>query len=165
MSEEIAEVIITFLRETGIDVEETTLDGETFLPGILVEGGKLLVDRSKLKFPGDLLHEAGHLAVVPAGKRSNLSDKVELDDAAMDPIEAQAIAWLYAAALHLEIDPRVVFHEGGYGGQAEALMTNFDLGVYLGVNGLEEAGLALTEKSALVLNANPYPKMRKWLRD
>jgi len=32
----------------------------------------------------------------------------------MEPIEAQAMAWSYAACCQLEIDPAIVFHVGGW---------------------------------------------------
>jgi len=57
--------IAKFLNEIGIRTIPAKLDRQTFLPGILIREGQLLVDEEKLAFPGDLLHEAGHLAVAP----------------------------------------------------------------------------------------------------
>lgn len=73
MNPDVADAIIDFLREIGLCVEERDLSDKTFLPGILVEKGGLIVDRVKLRYPGDLLHEAGHLAVVSARRRADLS--------------------------------------------------------------------------------------------
>jgi len=157
--------IADFLREIGIAVISAELDKETFLPGILVKDGKLLVDEAKLAFPGDLLHEAGHLAVVPADLRESLSDEVVLPGINLSVLEAQAIIWSYAACLHLGIDPRIVFHEGGYKGKSESLLFNFGLGAYIGLTGLEENGMAFTERKARALGIAPFPQMQKWLRD
>jgi hypothetical protein len=157
--------IAGFLNEIGIPTHPARLDGETFLPGIRVRGGALLVDEERLAFPGDLLHEAGHLAVAPARLRAQLSDEVKLPDLNPDVLEMQAIVWSYAAAAHLEIDPRIVFHPQGYKGRAENLLFNFSLGIFPGLNGLEESGLAFSERRARELGAEPFPKMRKWLRD
>lgn len=160
----LAKLIADFLTEIGIEVVPARLSADTFLPGIAVENGRILVDEEKLIYPGDLLHEAGHLAVATRDVRSGLSGEVILPDANMDLVEAMSIAWSYAASLHLGLDPRTVFHEGGYRGQAAALLMNFEIGVPLGVNGLQEAGMTMIENEARA-GVRPYPHMLKWLRD
>lgn len=157
--------IAGFLREIGLEVFQKKIVGETFLPGILIENGKIFVDEDKLAFPGDLLHEAGHLAVIPGNLRNRLSDEVELPDFNMNSIESAAIAWSYAAALHLGLNPRVVFHENGYKGNSEGLLLGFGLGVFVGLNVLEEAGMSVSENAAKTLDISPYPQMIKWLAD
>ena len=164
MKNSLAKRIADFLTEIGIEVVPAQLSGDTFLPGIAVEHGRILVDEEKLIYPGDLLHEAGHLAVAPGDLRSGLSGEVSLPDANMDLVEASAIAWSYAASLHLGLDSKTVFHEGGYRGQAAALLMNFEIGVPLGVKGLEEAGMTMTKNGARE-GIRPYPHMLKWLRD
>ena len=62
---ELTRRIAGFLNGVGIGVLARRTGGGCFLPGILVEGGRLLVDEAELRYPGDLLHEAGHLAVAP----------------------------------------------------------------------------------------------------
>ena len=156
--------IAGFLREIGLQINLRQLDEKTFLSGIFIENGEIFVDENKLAFPGDLLHEAGHLAVAPANLRSHLSDEVDLPGFDLNAIEAGAIAWSYAAALHLKLDPRVIFHEDGYLGTSNALLLSFSLGVYVGVNILEEAGMTATGETAAKLNVLPYPQMIKWLR-
>lgn len=157
--------IVDFLTEIGIGVEHATLPDDTFLPGVYVKEGRLLIDSSKLLYPGDLLHEAGHLAVVPADIRSTFTGEVNVPDVAMEPIEVQSMAWSYAAALHLNLDPSVVFHAGGYHGRSQSLLQNFQLGVYLGVQSLEAAGLTLTPATASASGQAGFPAMIKWLRD
>lgn len=160
----LAKRIADFLTEIGIEVVPARLSAATFLPGIAVENGRILVDEEKLIYPGDLLHEAGHLALAPRDVRSGLSGEVLLPDANMNLVEAAAIAWSYAASLHLGLDPRTVFHEGGYRGQSAALLMNFQVGVPLGVNGLQDAGMTMIENAARE-GVRPYPHMLKWLRD
>ncbi|MDX6612087.1 MAG: hypothetical protein QOD75_1273 [Blastocatellia bacterium] len=157
--------IADFLNGIGIEVLSASFAEETFLPGIMVENGRLLVDESKLKFPGDMLHEAGHLAVAPRELRSSLSGEVNLKGEIMNAIESQAMAWSYAALLHLELKPKIVFHEGGYRGLSKRLLINFELGVYLGANGLEKAGMTATGEAAAALGMAPYRHMLKWVRD
>lgn len=154
-----------FLTEIGIEVKHAGINDQTFLPGILVENGKILVDETKLTYPGDLLHEAGHLALAPALLRSSLSGEVVLPGVKMEPVEVGTMAWSYAAALYLQLDPKVVFHDGGYGGASESLLANFGLGVYLGVNVLQEAGLAVIGARAIEVGLPSYPQMLKWLSD
>jgi hypothetical protein len=159
-------VIADFLSEIGLETIPKQLDENTFLSGILIDNGKIFVDVAKLEFPGDLLHEAGHLAAIPKNLRVRLSDKISLpDEFNIDAIESAAIAWSYAAALHLDLDPRIVFHEGGYKGNSVSLLLSFSLGVYIGVNLLEESGMTATGEKAHQMNVEPYPKMLRWLRD
>jgi hypothetical protein len=76
-----------------------------------------------------------------------------------------AIAWSYAAALHLAIDPAVVFHEAGYRGGATDLLENFNAGRYLALPMLQWTGLAYDAVRAKEAGAEAYPLMRKWLRE
>ncbi len=157
--------IAGFLNTIGLDTIPAAISHETFLPGIAIRNGTILVDEDRLAFPGDLLHEAGHLAVAPAQLRKSLSDEVVLPDFHPSILEVAAIAWSYAACVHLGLDPSIVFHPGGYAGRSESLLLNFELGVFLGVNELEAAGLAYSPRTAAELNVAPYPEMQMWLRN
>lgn len=162
---ELVRLIADFLTEIGLVVESARIDADTFLPGVLVDKGRLLVDEPKLKYPGDLLHEAGHLALADQDLRSTLSGEVAFPGVVMEPVEAQAIGWSYAAALHLGIDPAIVFHDAGYRGDSQRLLFNFSVGVYMGVSGLERAGLTFTPARAAEKGVAPYPHMTRWVRD
>jgi hypothetical protein len=142
--------IVDFLRGIGLSVAETDLSHETLLPGVDIASGGLLFDRAKLVWPGDLLHEAGHLAVTPAAERSRPKRSEPMER------EVAAVAWSWAALRHLRLAPEVVFHEGGYRGRAAGLRATFAAGVYPGLPALVEAGLA---------RADIYPRMERWLRD
>lgn len=157
--------ISEFLIAIGLEVFPLKIDDETFLNGILIKNGQLFVDESNLEFPGDLLHEAGHLAVAPANLRSQLSDTVELPDLNIDSLESAAMLWSYAAAIHLQIDPRIVFHEGGYKGNSESILFNYSLGVFFGLNLLEEAEMTFNSVNAKIIGIEPFPRMVKWLRN
>lgn len=157
--------ITEFLTQIGIETIAAKLVGETFLPGISVKDGKLFFDEEKLEFPGDLLHEAGHLALAPADLRRHLSGEVVLPDEHPDIFEMEVMLWSYAACLHLEIDPRIVFHGGGYRGKSEGLLFNYSLGIFPGINGLEEKKMAFGDRKAREIGAAPFPAMQKWLRD
>jgi hypothetical protein len=156
--------IAGFLVGIGIPVEPGEVLGDSFLPGVALDGGGLRVDEARLTYPGDLLHEAGHIAVVPAWARPQLSGSIDIPDLDTSNLEWAAIPWSYAAALAVGIDPELVFHEGGYQGRAQGLLNNFRLGVPIGLH-LLEAGLTVSAPRAKALGVEPYPHMLRWLRD
>lgn len=153
--------IIRFLLDIGFHFREVELSQPTFVPGIAIDRGILLIDRSKLLYPGDLLHEAGHLAVISAERRM----RVQGDAGKKAAEEMMAIAWSYAAAVHLGLEPSVVFHEGGYKGGAGSLIDNFTNGRYIAVPMLQWIGLTADEKRAKEMGIKPYPSMIKWVLD
>ena len=152
--------IIEFLRSIGLAVVEKPIAGATVLPGIDVDRGTLVVDRTALKYPGDLLHEAGHLAVVPSREREQMHANVG-DDGGM---EMAAIAWSYAAAVHLGLSPSVVFHPDGYRGEAASLLDNFVQGRYFGVPLLVWRGLT-DPPTPPATSSGAYPLMKRWLTE
>ena len=151
------DTIVAFLREIGLTVEERTIEHATILPGITVEQGHLVIDREKLLYPGDLLHEAGHLAVVPKAEREALGWNVGTSGG----LEMGAIGWSYAACLHIGLPPEVVFHPHGYKDSSHHLLQNFQKGQYLGAPILSWRGLA----NDLHGSEPHYPTMKKWLAD
>jgi hypothetical protein len=153
--------IVAFLREIGVEVRAAEIHEETILPGINVDHGTILIDESKLTHPGDLLHEAGHVALTPPEKRKRLNGDVGKKASE----EMMAIAWSYAATVHLELDLTLLFHADGYKGWSEALIENFTQGRYFAVPMLQWVGLTVDEKSAKELHLAAYPAMIRWLVD
>lgn len=164
-SDPLTDKISGFLNSIGIEVVAANLSDECFLPGIVVENGRLLVDDTRIEYPGDLLHEAGHLALAPEFVRPHLSGEVIIPDENMDLMEIQVTAWAYAATVHLGLEPNILFHSGGYKGRSESLIFTFSMGVYPGANGLEKFGMTATGENARKLDVAPYPFMLKWVRD
>jgi hypothetical protein len=156
------EKALYFIEEIGIEVEFGAIPhNDCFLPGLLIEQGRIVVDRNGLQFPGDILHEAGHLAVVPAAERKMLSGNTIGERKEAPAEEMMTIAWSYAACIHLTIDPTFVFHEQGYKRGGAAIVENFRSGRYFGVPVLEWLGMTTTVESVTPV----YPAMIKWLRD
>jgi len=156
----VVDKIVGFLREIGLEVEMGAVP-TSFLPGIKLMRNGLMVDAEKLLYPGDLLHEAGHLAVMtPERRNASQPAGEELGE------EIAAQAWSYAAAVHLGLSPEVVFHQHGYKGQAAglvaALSSTDGLAVIPGVPLLAWMGLTSpptpTERSI-------FPQMLRWLRE
>lgn len=158
-------VCINFLNTIGIPVVEGIVPSDSFLPGLVIEKGCIFIDYVALKFPGDLLHEAGHIAVIPAVEREFLNAGELEKRENRDGEEMAAIAWSYAACLYLELDSHFVFHDNGYNGGGNYIAKNFKEKKYFGVPLLQWMGLTLDEQKARFLNCLPYPYMMKWLRD
>jgi len=156
--------IANFLLDIGLSLRCGALEESTFLPGLRIEGGSLVVDEAKLLYPGDLLHEAAHLAVSEPRLRTSMEDSSVSEDGQEGGAEMAAIAWSYAAALHIGLDPAVVFHPQGYKGGADALLDNFSKGRYVGVPLLQWMGMTADAEHARDAGVEPYPNMIAWLR-
>jgi hypothetical protein len=152
--------IAAFLRDIGLAVRPGRVPEQSFLPGIWIDHGALVVDEARLSYPGDLLHEAGHLAVASPERRATI-----VGDAGTDAAEEMmAIAWSYAAMVELQLDPAVVFHPAGYQGGSASLIVNFQQGRYIGVPVLQWLGMTYDAIQAPSHAVTPYPHMVQWLR-
>jgi hypothetical protein len=155
---------VAFVRRIGLEVAFGPICDSgvtTFLPGIRIERGMLLVDRARLLEAGDLLHEAGHLAVMTPEDRERADGPLEASPAD----EMMAIAWSYAATIHLALPPAFVFHDAGYRGGSQALIDNFAHGRFVGVPMLDWIGLTVDPNRSGAKEGAVYPTMIKWLRD
>lgn len=151
----VIDTILSFLRELGLQIELLPVpDG--FLPGIRMIRGGLRVDLERLLYPGDLLHEAGHLAVMPRARRMAEQPASTTDGGE----EMAALAWSYAAAMNLALPPEVVFHDHGYKGQAQALIARYQNGDCPGVPLLWWMGLTTAPAEG---RPSAFPRMTRWL--
>lgn len=120
--------------------------------------GTLWIDMNKLEQPGDLLHEAGHIAVTPAEQRGRLSGNMK--KAGHDGgDEMAAIAWSWAALRAIGLAPEVVFHPCGYRGGSENLIDAFT-----NHQGFGYPLLCLWGMCEQLDSKDGYPKMKRWLR-
>lgn len=160
------EPIITFIQTIGIVCEQTNLVGQkSFLKGIMIDKGRLLYDANILEYEGDLLHEAGHIALETPAHRPFLNDNVEEGKNPAESLEIGVILWSYAALRHLALPIEVVFHQQGYKGQSDFLITSFENGQYIGLPLLQWFGLTATDAAIQQEKALPFPQMIKWLRE
>lgn len=147
-----------FVRSVGIDVRPAMLEEPTLFPGLDIAHGAVLVDEARLMHPGNILHEAGHIAV---------SDPAVRNAPKLSPTggeELGTLAWSYAAALHLAFGPELVFYPGAYQGWDEALLENFAAGRYIGVPLLQRCHMAFEPRVAAERGVDPYPHMLRWIR-
>lgn len=181
--------VVTFLRGIGLAVTERQAplqEGETFLPHVLVNQGGLEVVMEEA-YPGDVLHEAAHLAIIPAQFRPfanwDLSEAESrmtqyLDEHPMalatypeDPVaraivqaaDPEATAWQYAAAVHLKVPERWIFPRGSYEGTRIDMLRCLKASSYVGINGLRAAGWTLLRPNPIRPDVPVYPKLKFWL--
>jgi len=184
LSAEHFDPIVAFLREIGLPVDVGPFGAAGFLPGVTIVDGVLRIDPDHLYVSGDLLHEAGHMAIVPARLRrrlgtnleESLRDLVAGDDdplaaLALQHTETMAIAWSFAALRTLGLPPAVIFYAGGYKMEAEQqqhFISLLDSGNYFGIAHLASVGMTGPCGIMALLQQNglpPYPQMTKWLQD
>ncbi len=153
---ELVDKITNFLNGIGIPVIEEVIDYKTFLPGLHFKEGSILMDIHKMKYPGDLLHEAGHIAVTEERLRPFIgTSKIGKEWPSLGD-EMVSILWSYAALHHLELDPEIVFHPDGYKGSSEWLIEQFNNKTYIGMPLFIWMGFVDEERQ--------FPILKKWLR-
>jgi hypothetical protein len=158
MHSQLLESILDFFREIKLPFELTQLGEETFMPGMTIVRGTLWIDPEKLQHPGDLLHEAGHIAVTPVERRHDLGGDMK-KAGHRGGEEMAAIAWSWAALNHIGLAPEVVFHPQGYKGGSQSLIEAFT----------NRTGFGYPLLRAWLMCEAPehtegYPKMQRWLR-
>jgi hypothetical protein len=156
--------VLQFLEEIGLDVIEKQIE-PSFLPGLELGPNCIYIDYDKLLYPGDLLHEAGHLAVTTSEERKLVGTCQISPDWPTQGDEIAAILWSYAAVHHLQLPLEFVFHPNGYKNASDWFISNFNKGNYMGLPLLEWMGLCLGNERAEKEQKSPFPVMQKWLRD
>ena len=144
-----------FLKELGIDIVEKELDDSCILPGLSLYKNSILIDKNRLKYVGDILHEAGHIAVTPEENRMLIGTEEMDTNWPYDGDEMIAILWSYAAARHLDISPEVIFHKDGYKNESKEIMNRFENGNYVGLPLFEWMGFC---------DEGEFPKIKRWMR-
>jgi hypothetical protein len=159
VSDPVTSTILAFLADIGLPVQHRAVTGPTAVPGITIDHGTLVVDPDTRSFPGDLLHEAGHVALLPPSVRAGATGRLEVGGG----YEVGAICWSVAAAWHLGLELDVVFHEEGYRGESDRLALTYRSGIALGAPMLEWAGLTWVSGREPA-GEQPFPAMRRWVR-
>lgn len=175
-----AESVMVFLREIGLTVTVTP-GAKGFIDDVAMLNGGLLVD-PKARASG-LLHEAGHLAIVPTQFRHYISGDMssgmrrifaELELMALEPdsrlsramIQAsdpEATAWAWSAGKAIGIPDDLIIQDGDYGGEEAFLRLALSANSYLGINGLAHADFCLTRTNRY-RNIPVYPELAFWLQ-
>ena len=147
-----------FLSGIGIPVIPASSMLPANFPGLDIQCGAVLVDETRVVHVGDILHEAGHIAVTDASARNGL----RLSPSGGE--ELSALAWSYAAAMHLGFDASMVFYPESYQHFGDGLVENFGRRNYIGLPLMEKWGMTFSPRSAGARDVEPFPHMVRWLR-
>lgn len=157
--------MVHFIRDIGIEIVFCELPEATFLPGIQLGPNCIFIDKERMQYPGDLLHEAGHLAVTTPQNRMHVGTAEVEENWPPEGEEMSAILWSYAALLYLDIPAEYVFHPKGYKNESQWMIQNFKDELYIGMPLLEWMGLALSKERAEREGKPAFPQMLKWVRE
>jgi hypothetical protein len=146
-------MLVNFVRSIGIEVHACPITWKTQFPGLDIRAAEILVDENQLIHPGNILHEAGHIAVHDPVNRRRPKFSPSRGE------ELSALAWSYAATVHLGLSSELVFYPGSYNGWNTALVENFAAGRYIGVPLLQRYGMAIEARFAAERKVKPYPHM------
>ena len=188
---EALEPIVNFVREIGFDVQYGAGAAGGFLPGVNIYSGALHIDPSTLMGPGDILHEAGHIIVVPrrywSRMQTDLQTSVDLlaaeelaPDGRPNPLlthakqmgEFMAQAWSYAVALHLGLSPGCIFFPGAHHikdyEDVHPMQQWIERGTHYGPQALADVGMTGYSGVFGFMHDNglpPFPRMARWTLD
>jgi hypothetical protein len=170
---------VAFLQEIGL-VVELVPGAKGFVAGVLIVDGGLHVDPTASV--SGLLHEAAHIAIMPAKYRHLLNGDVSgglkamFDDMAtmkIDPdgplyraaiqcSDPEATAWAFAAGVHLGLPVAEIIMDSEYAGEGASIRSMLMARQYYGINGLAHAGLCL--RGFMGTPETRYPVMTRWLQ-
>ena len=148
----------TFLDGIGIRLIAASSLVPAVFPGMDIQHGCVLLDESRAVHVGDILHEAGHIALTEPSNRQAFRLAPSGGE------ELAALAWSYAAAVHLGLDPALVFYPESYHDLGNQLIENFAQQNYIGIPLLQKFGMTLDARKAAERGGTPYPHMLRWLR-
>lgn len=150
--------VVVFFDAIQLEYRFEQLASKTFLPGLMIQEGRLIIDPDKLTYPGDTLHEAGHIAVTPEAGRPALTGDVH--KCGHDPgDEMAAIAWSWAALQAIGGPPEFLFHPDGYKRGSESYIEAFSSG-----HGFGYPLLAWYGMTEMPTEPGGFPSMKLWLR-
>lgn len=158
-TEVLIETFHDFLEEIGIELREGEVPSDSFLPGVCIRTGGVVYDRAKLLYPGDILHEAGHIAVSDASIRDSVSGNVAEINSGKSAEEQAVLLWTCAAIQKTGVPPEIVFHPDGYKNESSSLIENFESGEFEGLD-----LLVWMKMTRFAGERGGFPLMTNWLR-
>lgn len=163
---------VAFLESIGLSVRIIEkVPEDSFLTTVYIDCGTLCITAQASV--SDLLHEAGHVALIPSKYRlrakgdlyealTDMWDEVfdtEPEDspiwrAAMQCGDTEATAWAWAAGTHLGYKHEDIINTEQYDGDGDEIRFMLNAKQYFGIHGLMASGM--TTKAT-------YPTLTKWL--
>lgn len=171
---------LDFLNNNGIPCTVVP-NSKGFIAGVKIVFGCLEVDpKARVS---NVLHEAGHLAVLPGRfrRQANIDidavievmvDSVDFSNpdvgearAAMQAGDTEATAWAWAAGMAIGLRPEKVIHSTEYDGTGAEVRISLQTGSYIGISGLAAAGFCVTRlRLEAVYGLPSYPRLGMWLQ-
>lgn len=169
--------VVSFLNAIGIVTKRGRVPKDSVLKHVAIVNGGIVFD-VKVR-ARDLLHEAGHLALIPGKYRplcsGNMDKSVQkiwdkataegemaFEDyiyrSLLQSSDTEATAWAWAAGKYLGLPEKQIISDSKYEYDSEGKEIRFMLGIgrYLGIHGLRAAGMIDSVKD--------YPKLKRWLQ-
>lgn len=175
-----AESAVHFLSTIGISIQVVP-GAKGFIEHVEIVDGALHVDpRCRASA---ILHDAGHVAIVPSQFRHMLSGNLhsgtrrmfeELEQAQLEPDspleramlqigDCEATAWGWAAGKAIGIPDRLIIQDDEYDGEGPILRMQLNAKAYLGINGMSHAGFCVVRPNKY--SPLPvYPDLAFWLQ-
>lgn len=175
-----AEMVANFLRSIGLSVQVVP-GAKGFVDKIALVDGAIHVDPECRA--SALLHEAGHLAIVPSQFRHLLSGNMyagtkqmfqELEQMNLEPDnplerammqigDTEATSWAWAAGKSLGLPDKMIIQNDEYDGDGSILRMQLNARSYLGINGMAQAGFCNVRPNPY--RPRPvYPELAFWLQ-
>ena len=172
---------VRFLNEIGLRCEPRA-GAAGFVAGVVIERGALFFD--DVARASNLLHEAGHLAVVPSRFRPLFNGNVSGGQKAMmaaidfsnpDSSEAraalscsdpEATAWAWSAGKRVGLAPEEIILDAEYGGDGPSVRAALQACCYAGIHGLAHSGFCVVRPGRLsaIRGLPAYPQLARWLQ-
>lgn len=178
MNDAWSQKVVDFLREIGIEVIIQS-GAEGFIEHIQIQQGKLLVDPDSS--PSALLHEAGHVAIVPPSfwhlldgdleqsferifdevRSLHLAPDHPLARAVLQSSETEATAWSWAAGKHLGIPDNLIIEDKDFDKSGKIVRFQLQNVAHYGIQGLIHAGFC----SPRYREGPKYPQLLRWIQE
>lgn len=176
---------VAFLNEIGIETR-WGVGASGFLPGLRIVNGTLAVDPSCQV--SNVLHEAGHIAIMPRRYRHTLNGNISPaiiaaweDASKIDPhpeaplmrallqcSDPEATAWAWAAGIHLGLAPDEIIPDSDdprfYSGDGAGVRLAHEMNHSLGAHGLAAAGFCQVGMFNRHNPLPPYPRLGRWVQ-
>lgn len=176
--------IIDFARSIGLLIHtQSRISSDSFVPNVLIQKGEIFVN-PELVTVSDLLHECGHLALIPKIYRTYfsgnlykgfdiyLSGTTEIDSLSYYLMQASddagVTAWSWAVGKHFNIPDEDIIEDCSYDHSGEFVRHELRSGWHSGVSGLHYAKYTAKNDLRLVKTGTPknvFPAMDFWTAD
>ncbi|MGP1715658.1 MAG: hypothetical protein ACTS9Y_00635 [Methylophilus sp.] len=163
------DIVNSFIESIGIKVIKVESLQNGFMDDIEIVNGSIYITTNTQV--SNLLHEAGHLAIIPANLRhmangdldesfdgifkmtSHLDPEHPIQKVLIQCSDPEATAWAWAIGQHLGIPDDQIIRDEDYDGEGKSIRWMLKCGKYFGIHGLAASGMT---------SVGSYPNMVIW---